>query len=201
MLEAVDAREPEGEVRELARVFEIAPTATVADVLKRLRLIAPQLRSGHPALKSPVRALRKLHSLMTGQAKAALLSDMTALTSLLQDHSEVGIADLLEAAPSALVKPSRPQKSAPPPLRTDIVSKYSRKLEETLGDEDGFVGVFKQIENDFEVGKLEAAAIAKAFTGNTGASKPAAMKKIWARHHNLMTLRAKSQSRDGRSAA
>jgi len=198
VLGAADSRHTETAIRMLATIFDVAPTATVADVLKRLSAVGTELGGGHPTIQASLTIVRQLHNLMTGQAKATLLGDISALEAFLVEHSNVGLAQLADAAPRVLAKPSKKQTA---PVRNDLVTKYTQRLEEALGDEQGFVTAYKELESDTNVGKLEAAAIAKAFTGNAGATKPAAMKKIWARHHNLMTLRAKSQARDGRSAA
>ena len=135
---------------------------------------------------------------MTGQLKSPLLTDLASTQAFLEMRGKGSISALLDAASTILMKPA---KLPPPTLRHDIVDKYVRQLEQTLGDEPGFAKLFSEIENNSEVGNREAEEIAKRFAGKGAKNKPAAMKKMWSRHHNLMTFRAKSESRAGRSAA
>ncbi|WP_155831252.1 MULTISPECIES: hypothetical protein [unclassified Hyphomicrobium] len=78
--------------------------------------------------------------------------------------------------------------------------KYSRRLEEALGDEEGFNAIYAAIESDKELNAAEISAIAKKFTSASPKSRPAALKKILARHQAIMTSRAKSAATAGRIA-
>ena len=200
LLRSVSATAAEANTRQLLALFEISPATSVADVTKKLHPATASLIAGNPSLQQAAAPLAELHAFLQGQAKPALLTDLAAVVEFLKANGSLSLSALLEAAPQVLVKPRKPIKVVPP-VRHDLIDMYCRKLEEALGDEPGFVSLFKMLSEDEDVGKQEAAAIAKRFTGASGASKAAALKKVWARHHNLMTFRAKSESRAGRSAA
>jgi hypothetical protein len=184
----------------LAAMFEIAPAASVADVAKRLTVADLVIAADRPTGNELAAILTELRAFLTGQVKPPLVADIAIVEDLLLHYGSGSIARLVEGATTVLVKPVK-LKKVPPPVRRDLIDHFARELEIALGDEAGFVSLFNQISNNDDVGKPEAAEIAKRFTGKTGASKPAALKKIWARHHNLMTFRAKSESRAGRSGA
>ena len=200
LLGAAEAIAAEDCLRQLKALFEIAPTTSVADIIKKLNAASLNLSTGHPSLKQPAIILGKLRLFLAGQAKPALLFDVSAVEAFLFTHSTASVSALLEAAPAVLVKPAKP-KRIPTPVRHDLIDRYTHQLEEALGDEAGFVALFKELSDNPEVGRSEAAEIAKRFAGRSGASKAIALNKVWARHHNLMTFRAKSESRAGRSAA
>ncbi|MEQ1715801.1 MAG: hypothetical protein ABL907_07435 [Hyphomicrobium sp.] len=169
-------------------------------MVKKLREANLEIATGRPTGHELAAIFAELRAFLTGQAKASLLTDIAVVESLLGHYGSISIVRLVEAAPAVLVKPVKAKK-ATPPVRHDLIDRYARQLEVALGDETGFVSLFNEISNNDDVGKAEAAEIARLFAGKAGVSKPAALKKIWARHHNLMTFRAKSESRAGRSAA
>src|SRR5262249_14950216 len=115
----------------------------------------------------------------------------------LHRFSEAGVQQFVEKAAAALNKSTR----LTPTLRDDVVQRHLRRLEQTLGDDAAFTSAFHELDHDPEVGKLEIAELAKRFTQTGAKTRAAALKKIWSRHHTLMTFEAKSKSRDGRSAA
>ncbi|MGE0851853.1 MAG: hypothetical protein AB7O44_19865 [Hyphomicrobiaceae bacterium] len=104
----------------------------------------------------------------------------------------------MEVTIAALNQPATRPKPAP---KEDVVRRHLWQLEQTLGDDPAFKIAYNALDHDPEVGALEIAELAKRFTEQATKSRPAALKKIWARHHKLMTFKAKPQSRDGRSAA
>jgi hypothetical protein len=203
VLHVARAGSAESTVRQLTTLFEIAPSSKVADLLSKLEKAVPTASEGSPYLSEASDIVTALAGFLNGRSKAPLVADLRLISGFLGRHERLQLPSLIAEASSALTKPVKPVKPAKAvvPLRQDLVARYSRRLEEALGDENGFASTFRELSSDTEVGKLEAAAIAKTFAGASGATKVAALKKIWARHHNLMTFRAKSQSRDGRSAA
>ncbi|MEQ1653790.1 MAG: hypothetical protein ABL897_15010 [Hyphomicrobium sp.] len=198
LLHSANANAASDCVRQIAFLFGIAPTATVAATLKKLEAALSQLPTGETSLSDGATALANLHEFLAGQAKPALLTDLALTRDFLKTGRGISLVALLEAAPRLLVKPV---KLPPPAVRFDIVEKYVRRLEQALGDENGFAGLHKEMESNADVSNREADEIAKRFTGKGAKSKATALKKVWARHHNLMTFRAKSESRAGRSAA
>jgi hypothetical protein len=169
----------------------------VSNTIEKLNACNLNLSSGNPSLHYPALVLAELGKFMVGCGKPAFIADIAAVEAFLNARRSASITGLLEAAQSALVRPVR----VVPVVCNDLIDYYARRLEEALGDQPGFIALFKEISDNPDVGKVEAAEIAKRFTGKSAASKGPAMKKLWARHHNLMTFRVKAVSRDGRSAA
>ena len=187
-------------IEHLVTLFETLPKATVADIAKKLMATRLSLPAGRPSADQTAVVLAEVSAFLDGSAKAALLTDLKAVEALLGSYGPSGVAQLVEAAPALLIKPTKPKK-AEVQVRHDLIDAYAKRLEVVLGDEHGFVSLFNEIAGSSDIGKVEAAEIAKRFAGKAGASKPASLKKIWSRHHSLMTFRAKSESRAGRSAA
>jgi hypothetical protein len=97
-------------------------------------------------------------------------------------------------------KTAKSKKSAPPSIRSDIVSQLSRQLEDALGDEIGFPSLFSELESRKDIRPKEMIAIAKQFVGAATSSRATALKKIYSRHQALIISRAKSAATGGRVA-
>jgi hypothetical protein len=82
-----------------------------------------------------------------------------------------------------------------------IVPEYNRRLEEALGDEDGFAELLAQLEADKRLNASNLKQLAKLFTGNAERTKGDALEAIKARHRNLMDARAKQSFNAGQTAA
>jgi hypothetical protein len=191
---------PVAAIRNLASVFETAPAVPVAALVKRLGAKDLHLVSGSPTLGDIAHVFAPLQLFLTGHAKAAIVADLKLVGSFLTSNAHVGIKSLLQHAPQALAPPAR-TVPASQPLREDLVVKYLRRLEDARADDPRFMTVYHELSTDPEIGKLEAVALAKRFAGSPATARAAALKKLLSHHRALMTFRAKSESRDGRSAA
>ena len=120
------------------------------------------------------------------------------LTGFLRRFGKAGLRPLVDEAIKRLSEPPGRSKAT---LKEDVVQRHLDRLKQALGNNSTFTAAYNELEHDTEVGKLEIAELAKRFTETNVKSRAVALKKIWARHHNLMSFRAKSESRDGRSAA
>jgi len=187
-------------MRDLASVFEIAPTSTVATLVKRLSARNLQLASETPTLGDIACTLAPLQIFLARHAKGGLLADLRLVEGFLKAHAHAGVKSLVECASHALASPIR-VKPEPPPLREDLVARYLRSLEDARSDDPRFMAVYNQLSIDPEIGKLEAVALAKRFAGTPATARAAALKKLLSHHRALLTFKAKSESRDGRSAA
>jgi hypothetical protein len=121
---------------------------------------------------------------------------VVAMIAFLLKHSDSDINSFAQLAVTALASPAKHTD-----IKEDVVARHLLLLENALGNDAAFTAAYNTLEQHGDVGKLEIAAIAKRFTDTNPKSRPAALKKIWARHHSLVTFDAKSRSRDGRSAA
>ena len=132
--------------------------------------------------------------------KAEFVRDLGSAIDLLEGHSDFDLEDLQSVVPTLIIEKASRSRSASAP-NSQLVNKYLKKLEESLGDDVGFPLTFDQLKSDKSARAPEIAAITKRFIGTAVKTKAANLKKIWSRHHALMTSRAQSASRDGRSAA
>lgn len=188
------------QVRKFASIFASLPNSTVAATIKRLGSAEIETSGREPNLGGLASTMRVLRESLSNVAKAGFLTDLKHAEAFLQTHSSVDLDRLTEVAPSILSATSG-RSQATTPLRQDLIDEYAERLEAALADENIFCRVYDQLSEDRNVGKREAVAIAKILTQSAARSKADAMKKIMNRHRSLMTFRAKSDSRAGRSAA
>jgi hypothetical protein len=180
----------------LASVFDLAPKdATVAQVVKRLKAAHLDLSPGSPSVGDLVRILDPAQKFLSTYGKPSLVADIKTVQEFLQSRMQGSVQALLAQAPQIVVPPP------PPRLREDVVQRYLHRLEGASSDPPKFMLVWNEIAADAEVGKLEAVALAKRFTGSSSATKLAALNKLRSHHRALVTLKAKTDSRSGRSAA
>jgi hypothetical protein len=130
-------------------------------------------------------------------AKPPFAKDLQSVVVFLRAFSQSELRSVVDDAIGILTCTPPP----PPTLKEHVVERHLLSLEEALGNSPAFSAAYRLLESDPEVGKLELAALSKRFTGKASSSRTAALKRIWARHHALMTFKAKSESRAGRSAA
>ena len=185
------------QLRAIAELFASSPTTTVAATLTKLRkarTFAPV--DGQPAIGNVLTAISPLAEFMKAYGKPAFTKDLQTTTAFIQGFSQAGVRSFVDDARAVLTAPT-PQR---PTLKEEVVQRHLSRLEQTLGDDPSFSAAYKELEHDPDVGNLEIAALVKRFTDVSSKSRPAALKKIWARHHSLLTARAKSAARDGRGA-
>jgi len=183
-------------LRDLACVFDLAPeAATVAQVVKRLKAAHLDLSPGSPSLGDLVHVFGPAQKFLSTYGKQSVVADIKTVHEFLQSTMHGSVKALLAQAPQTVTPPP------PPQLREDVVERYLPRLEGAGSDSLKFMLIWNEIAADPDVGKLEAVALAKRFTGASPATKPAALNKLRSHHRALMTLKAKSESRAGRSAA
>jgi hypothetical protein len=185
------------QLRIIAELFVSSPAASVAatlTTLRKARTFAPI--AGHPAISDVLKAVAPLGEFIALYGKPAFAKDLQATMTFLQGLPQAAVRTFADDAVAVLTRPT-PQ---PGGLREEVVERHLRRLEQTLGDDPAFSAAYRELDQDPDVGKLEIAALTKRFTDTAAKSKPAALKKIWARHHSLLSSRAKSESRAGRSA-
>jgi hypothetical protein len=183
----------------LAEVFAASSAATVAATLTRLGKagLTPSIE-GHLAVGEAVLRLGNLVNFLKDYGKPAFARDLCAVLLFLQRFED---ADLASFASEAIAALTRPTAAPVPVLNEAVVQKHLHQLEQALGNNEAFSAAYNELERDPEVGKLEIADLAKRFTDRAVKSRAPALKKIWARHSSLMSLKGKSESRVGRSAA
>lgn len=184
---------------ELAKIFEIKPTATVAAICKHLETATPAAGRG---LGNLVDGMRDLKALLPGHAKKGLIDDIARVADALSQHRNSSIEELCSTVRTSLQarkpKPARSQKAE---LDTEAVGRYLRRLETALGDEAGFVEVYDALRSDKTIRAPEAKHLAREFARESATSKAKALTLIWGRHASLMQARAKGEATAGRTAA
>jgi hypothetical protein len=133
-------------------------------------------------------------------ASAKIRSELRLFSEALQRHQEVGLDKLLDTAAALLHRPAKSARAANPLDEADIRN-YVQRLEEALGDEDGFDQEYKRLTADARMKVADAKKIAKAFAGKSGGSKAEAFNLIAGRQSSLIGARAKANATAGRSAA
>jgi hypothetical protein len=181
----------------LAGVFDASSAATVAATLTRLEKARVAPPAGYPSVGEAIGSLPALLKYLKSVGKPPFVKDLELVAGKL---ATVPHADLHAFVSSAVAELTKPPKR-PPVLKEGVVQHHLTQLEKTLGEDVAFKAAYKELEEDPNVGALEIAALAKRFTDTAIKARSAALKKIWARHHSLMVFKAKSDSRDGRSAA
>jgi hypothetical protein len=110
---------------------------------------------------------------------------------------QAALAARIKARPAKGTNTKRQSTSADP----TIVPSYNKRLEEALGDEQGFEEVIAALEADQRLNANDFKKLAKAFAGRAGRNKGDALEIIRARHLNLLDARTKSQFNTGQTAA
>jgi hypothetical protein len=167
-------------VKELSKIDELA-TATLSDA----------------SLFKAIQLLDEVNSFAETYAKPAITKDVAALGAALQRFQNTDVSTLLLALRA---KSTTKSKAAPAPPRPDVIRAWHKRFEEALGDDQGFLRIHGELQQDKSVTAAEVAAIAKAFAYASAKSRPSALKKILARHTNLMVSRAKEAATGGRIA-
>jgi hypothetical protein len=167
--------------------------------LKDLNL--PTQVLGGSRVSAVLKALSGLNPFLKAIGKLPAVKDITVIEEVLQRHASSPVSVFVSAAVDVLLQPpvKKGAKKAPP-IREDLVNRYARRLEDALGDDPGFQGVFAHLSGDQSLTVAELKLLSKRFALSSGTSRDAALKKIYARHQSLMTSRARSAATAGRIA-
>jgi len=184
----------------LCRLLGIAPQKTVAQVANVLQAHAAGGEAMPEVRRAAEFALLTANSLK-GVVKVGLANDLNAIGSALGNVGGRSVDDLVGLLSSAGSPNSiRATAISAPDLREHLVARYSRLLEQALGDDVGFSDACRTMEADQDMRAMEVIALAKRFAFASVKSRPAALRKIQGRHQALMTSRAKTKATGGRLA-
>ncbi len=184
------------ELAAVRQILTLTPNITVLSATKQLYAYKNGI------VESSSRGLLvELAAFLELFGKPAIAKDAAAISDLLGRLDGKGIrllADRATIARSTAKKPANRVNEAP--VRHELVARYSRLLEQSLGDDPGFSAVVAELESDKSITGSEYAALSKSFCLKVSKTKAAALKNIRARHQNLMIARAKSAATAGRIA-
>ena len=202
-LASTGADESANALKQLVGLFAIHPSRSVSDILKVLETVSvPSASFLSNRLGQHANILAASSALVRKIGKAAAADDLDTVSKFLTTRANLSVSEFFLTASVRLNQSAVKSKPKPvqKPLRQDLVDKYLRALEQSLGDDPGFRSVFARLQDDGELGSAEFAALAKQFSLATVKSRPTALKKIMERHAALMTSRARSAATAGRIA-
>jgi hypothetical protein len=197
LLEKACRAERASDVRRLADLLAARSNSSVTEICKILQAVKPA--SG----KEP--SLGNISELLTAMAEAACIfaksadaKDLRQFVAVIEGKREHSLDAFLQQATEALIK--RSTRSAPSGVSEEVLRSYLKRLEEALGDEQGFEEVYQQLQADTRLKALDFKKLAKSFVGKSGKSKTDALGLIYGRHKSLISARAAAGSTGRRLA-
>lgn len=137
--------------------------------------------------------------------KAPIADALEQFVTTIQSKRELTIDDLeaLTAQPSAPAKGKSAPKSSKStePVDPNVIAGYLKRLEESLGDEQGFAQVLGDLKQDSRLKFADYKSLSKSFTGAFAGSKLKALEAIERRNRLLIDARVKSEMNAGKTAA
>jgi hypothetical protein len=158
-----------------------------------------------PRLAELVSPLEALLQLLEDVAKPEILDDLIHLLAMVREHGDISIVGFASAVRKHVASASKGQsKKGAAAMDQSLVADYLKKLEAALGDDAAFLALFREIDANKRVTKLEAVELATRFLASTppSTSRSKALQRVLHRHQKLMDFKRSSESiRRGRSAA
>jgi hypothetical protein len=205
-LEALAVTVPFGgnssELLVVAPLLDLAPDLTVENFTKRLADLSTQnSASSENSLIGVAMLFENLKVFSTDYMKPAVAKDIAHLANFFGKHREASLHELVATSREFLTSKRRAVSSTvTKDINYEAVQPHWRRLDESLGDEQGFNTAFAALKADPAMGKAEMIALAKQFASTIVGSKKEAEKKILGRHQALMNSRNRSGSSAGRLA-
>jgi hypothetical protein len=132
-------------------------------------------------------------------ATKQVIKDFECIIAGLEPFHAWSVEQFVTEATAHIQKP-KPSTGIPSLSKAGILS-YVHRLEEALGDDEGFRKVYSQLAKDRAVKADIAKEISRIFTKKAGKSKKDALGLIMRRHDNMMGARARSDATNNRTAA
>lgn len=151
--------------------------------------------------EAAVPVVASLTQLLGPHAKKGLTSGLSELSEVLKRLGSALLIDLGPIKKVASASRTRTPRGAAP-VNQVLIDNYVSLLEAALGDDAGFMALYRELENDAQVTKTEAVLIANRFMGPVAAStsRPKALQRILFRHRKLMGFTTGSESIGGKAA-
>jgi hypothetical protein len=186
----------------VTRFIDQLPGTKLADCLKAAGLIIVTRTSGDGITCSDCATVISAYSDLTkALGKAPIAAKLDSISATLRSRDGTFIEDLgfaIESLPAPKAKAINVAAQAV--TNEALVTKYNKLLDQALGDDPGFQAIIARLTSDPEMTSAEMIALAKRFTATSTKTKPAALKKISARHTAIMSSRARTAATGGRSA-
>jgi len=185
-----------------AHVFEVRPTANVADVCKVLSTIERTNDDSGPKIAQLVRLIPAIENCFAKHSKKALFDDLKRVADVIAPFSEISLGAYVQAAIARLQEAPKSKSAKQPSVpAAELVEVHLQRLRSAVGDEVRFPEVFDALKNDKSVKVAEAKQIALAFADLNAKSKRDALELIWLRHASAVGARARARATAGRTAA
>jgi hypothetical protein len=205
MIAIAGAQRAHDQMIAFAAIFDATPTAKMPDVAKRLNGLPTSGQSGVPSVGDIARLLEALRNFLdVTSKKSSALKDIDSIEPVLRGRNSIGLSAFVLMAtdvPSTAKRAARNTKLAATPLRQDLVLHYRDALKASLGNDEEFMSVHRELSSNADMGKGEFVELAKEVAGASARSKPEALKKILKMHKSLLDFKAKTRATGGRSAA
>jgi hypothetical protein len=188
----------------LASIFASAKTKEVAEFVRELQGIAIEPPAETHELGALLPDIRPMQAVALALGKAPFADALEELKLFAEQRSALSIEGIQAALAARIkVRPAKGTNTKRQSASADptIVPSYNKRLEEALGDEQGFEEVIAALEADQRLNANDFKKLAKAFAGRAGRNKGDALEIIRARHLNLLDARTKSQFNAGQTAA
>lgn len=188
----------------LASVLASAKNKEVADLCRDLQSLEVEPQGEGRLIGQLQPEIISMQAMSVALGKAPLAEALNAIT-LLIEHSPAltveGMQAALAARPKIQAAKASGSKRAGNTTDPTVVPSYNKRLEEALGDEQGFDEIMAALEADRRLKATDFKQLAKTFTGQAGRNKVDALEIIRTRHLNLLDGRAKSNFNTGKTAA
>ena len=147
-----------------------------------------------------VPALNNLREFSAGIGKRDIAASLEEVVAFLEERPDIPLAAF---GSGNVVSASRRKKTGAAPVDPILVSDYLRKLDAALGRDEEFMQLYRQLQDDDRVTKVEAVEIADRFMGPVPAStsRSKALERILYRHRKLMNFATGSASIGGKKSA
>lgn len=169
-------------------------------LLSRIAAARPANASGGRLLPICQEA-RLLAAFAQAIGKAPIADALLALAATVEADSSLTIGALEASIASATAKGKAKAAKRTGPTDPAAIGAYLKRLEESLGDEQGFAEVLSDLENDKRLQVADYKFIAKTFSGAAGANKKKSIEAIERRNRLLIDARMKSETNAGKTAA
>src|SRR5262245_47755509 len=108
---AAGARHAKEQIASFSVIFDVVPTSTVSDVVKRMKSASTPQAHGTPNLRDVARLLAPLGKLLGSTAKASVAAEVEAVVALLSERAPTALEAFVKSAHTVLSVKTTPRRS------------------------------------------------------------------------------------------
>lgn len=209
ILKTAGGSEMANNLSSLLSIFNEQKSKQVSDVIKEVTGQKLQATSSNPTINSVLPTLNEIKLFIYASGTPSLKKDISAFNNFLESYKSCNIESFVlsaqyELKQSRKVKLSKKSKTSKriKKLEQSEITRIIKLLKDTIGDADAFAKTYEELQIE-DLTATDVVKIAKNIDSSTRDStgKKAALKKIKARHQDLIKYNKTSKSMSGRSAA